>query len=124
MSDSIATDVAINKNGCDITLDLGGNTLTGKITLWSGNLTIKNGIVSLPGGYPLTVYADQNDDSDVSTKLTVAADATVEGRYSVNLICTMILAMLTMHRLTFMGLLKRTCPRFLFPVISVKATAL
>lgn len=79
-----ASALIINKNGCDITLDLGGKTLTARINLKGGNLTIKNGTVSLPesDSQPLNVYGHENSGSE-TTKLTVAENAKIIGAYGI-----------------------------------------
>ena len=58
-----------------VTLDLGGNTLTGRINLRSGNLTVQNGTVTATN-QPLNVYGAAEAAEDYSV-LTIAADATV-----------------------------------------------
>ncbi|MGN0792268.1 MAG: hypothetical protein ACI4NL_05445 [Christensenellales bacterium] len=77
-----ASALTINNNK-DIILDLGGKTLTGTITLYSGNLTIKNGTVSLPGGQPLNVMPLATNTSAPITKLTVADNAKIIGAYGI-----------------------------------------
>lgn len=70
------------ESGFDITLDLGGKTLTARIDLKGGNLTIKNGTVSLPGGQPLNVYGHKDGESG-TTNLTVEENAKITGAYGI-----------------------------------------
>ena len=68
-----------------VTLDLGGNTLTGRTNLTSGSLTVKNGSVEqLDGdGQPLNVYGSATAGAENYSVLTVAEDVTVSGDYGV-----------------------------------------
>lgn len=61
------------QDGKNITLDLGGNTLTGRIELYNGYLTIKNGTLKGTGGQMINMYGASTDTADYNS-LTIAQD--------------------------------------------------
>nr|WP_325298585.1 S-layer homology domain-containing protein [uncultured Dysosmobacter sp.] len=62
----------------DITLDLGGHTLTGYVYVSRGTLTLENGTVSNPGSYAAAMTGSTSDTADYSI-LNVESTATVKG---------------------------------------------
>lgn len=68
-----------------VTLNLGGNTLTGRVNLTNGNLTVKNGSVKnvVVEGQPLNVYGSSTPGAQNYSVLNVASDVTVEGHYGI-----------------------------------------
>ncbi len=65
-------------DGKSITLDLGGHTLTAKLNVINGNLTVKNGTIT--GTQPLNVYGSTTDTANYSV-LTVESDVTISEAY-------------------------------------------
>ena len=79
---TLSAALEIDRDGVDLTLDLGTHTLYGMIKLKGGRLTIKNGTVSLPDGQPLNVYGHNNGESG-TTNLTVEENAKIIGAYGI-----------------------------------------
>jgi hypothetical protein len=69
--------------GKNITLDLGGNTLSGRTNLKGGNLTITNGTVDGKEGQALNVYGSSTPGSENYSVLNIASDVTVKGKWGV-----------------------------------------
>ena len=74
---TLANPMELTLGNKTVILDLGGNTLTGRTNLESGNLTIQNGTVAGGSKQALNVYGSATAGAENYSVLTIASDATV-----------------------------------------------
>ena len=84
LSDVTFERIRFDANNKKVVLDLGGYKTNGRFDFWNGDLTIKNGKMTLAGDQPLNVYGNSADG--MISHLTVAEDVTVEGGYALGIL--------------------------------------
>lgn len=72
-----ALDITLDHNS--VTLDLDGHTLTGRVNLKKGNLTVRNGLIVGGDKQPLNVYGSSEANAENYSVLTIASNVTVTG---------------------------------------------
>lgn len=82
LADTTETESILLFDGRSITLDLGGNTLTGQVKVSHGTLTVENGTVSNPNGIAIVTFGSQTDQANYSV-VNIASTAKVDSLYSI-----------------------------------------
>ena len=76
------TNTLIINTSHSFALDLNDETLSGRVNLLQGNLTIKNGTVKHEGGQALNVYGSEIDQANYSV-LKIEEDVTIEAAHGI-----------------------------------------
>lgn len=81
---TLGTALEINRDGVDLTLDLGTHTLYGGISLKGGRLTVKNGTISNPNPGGTAIWLTASSDVNASqTQLVIEENVTINSEYGV-----------------------------------------